>query len=80
MMDQVTNSENLQNDYQLSLYGNGQAEFKVLVNNQEVKTFSMTNPAKNSLSSLLPIKTGNNIVSIKIIPKSCYIISEGIYV
>jgi len=69
-IDQVADFEKLQNNYQLSLYGNGQAEFTVFVNDQEVKAFSMTEPEKDSKSSLLPIKTGENVVSIKIVPKS----------
>jgi len=69
-MDQITDSEKLQNDYQLSLYGNGKAEFTVLLNDQEIKALNMTDPEKDSKSTLLPVKAGENVVSIKIVPKS----------
>ncbi len=54
--------------YQLSLYGKGTADFKVLVNGKEVEAFHMLNPEQRSISSLLPVQPGKNTVLIQIAP------------
>jgi hypothetical protein len=68
-MEQLLEADKLINQYQLSLYGKGYADFKVLVNGQEAKQFSMSTSDGETLSSLLYVKAGKNSVSIEITPK-----------
>jgi hypothetical protein len=60
--------QGLNNQYQLSLYGNGKGKLNVYLDGQIIKEFSMSDPISRSLSSLLYIRKGENKLTIEIIP------------